>query len=49
MDKIHLTILILTIVDIIGFSIRVVLDQEYNNYHLKRIPFMWFYYSSKIK
>lgn len=40
-----LVIIIASVIDIIGYMLRVSASENFSKYHLRRIPFMWFYYA----
>lgn len=39
-----LIILTLFIIDIVGFAYKLKKDKNFANYHLKKVPFIWYFY-----
>lgn len=45
MMELLITVIILAIVDIVGFVFKFSRDEKFRNYHLKYVPFIWFFWS----
>ena len=43
--NIGITVAILTIVDVVGYIIKVKRDESFSEFKLRHIPFIWFFWS----